>query len=163
MPDVKKLRAEHVSLSAIAQRLSAMIARKVPPPSQELYQLRMELFSGLIRHLNSEEWILYPALIRSGDEHAALTAQAFSASMGGLANEFKTYFGRWDADAITSNWRAYQSETFEILRALTLRITREERDLYPLLDVTMQAAAQEFIIPAVAPDPRSTICLLIAF
>ena len=141
MPDLKKLREEHASLSALAQELSAMIARKAPPPSQELYQLRTELFSGLIRHLNSEDWLLYPALIRSSDEHAALTARAFSASMGGLANEFKTYFGRWNADEIARNWKGYQSETFEVLRALTLRMTREERDLYPLFDVTMQAAA----------------------
>lgn len=71
----------------------------------------------------------------------ALTAKTFSASMGGLANDFKTYAERWTTDAITSNRKEFQVETFKILRALKIRMTREERDLYPLLNATMQAAA----------------------
>lgn len=54
--------------------------------------------------------------------------------MGSLSSKFKTYSDRWNAGAINSNWKGFQCETFEILRALRLRMTREERDLYPLLD-----------------------------
>jgi len=141
MPDLKRLREEHAGLAVIVGQLSKMIDQAMPPPSRELYQLRMELASGLIHHLKSEDWILYPALLASSDQKIALTARAFSASMGGLSGEFRTYFDRWGADAIKRNWKDYQSETFEVLRALTLRMNREERDLYPLLDAPLQAAA----------------------
>lgn len=141
MPDLKKLREEHAALAALSSQLSAMIGQDPPPPPEELYKIRMSLASALIHHLKSEDWILYPTLLRSGNDRAAMTARAFSASMGGLATEFNTYFDRWGADAIESNWKGYQSETLEILRALTLRMTREERDLYPLLTPNVQAAA----------------------
>ena len=141
MPNVKNLRHDHVKLTAIAGELSEIIAQSAPPPPRELYQIRMRLASELIKHLKSEDWLLYPTLLASRNESVALMARAFSASMGGLAREFKTYSERWGADAIMHNWKDYQSETFEILRALTLRMTREERDLYPLLDLPMQAAA----------------------
>lgn len=138
---MKQLHEEHVKLTVIASQLSEIIARSAPPPARELYPIRMRLASELIRHLKSEDWILYPTLLASRNKSAALIARAFSASMGGLASEFKTYCDRWDADAITHNWTGYQSETTKILRALTLRIAREERDLYPLLDTTTRAAA----------------------
>ena len=141
MSNLTKLRKEHAGLAIIANQLSQLIAQEAPPPPRELYQIRMKLASGLIHHLKSEDWILYPALLASSDEKVALTARAFSASMGGLSSEFKTYSDRWNAEAINTNWKGYQCETFEILRALGLRMTREERDLYPLLDAPKLVAA----------------------
>jgi hypothetical protein len=61
--------------------------------------------------------------------------------MGGLSEAFKRYMERWAASVIEGDWRGYQRETAEILRILTLRITREERDLYPLLDARARPAA----------------------
>jgi hypothetical protein len=140
MPDLRKLRGEHSSLAAIAEKLSAMIMLAVPPPSQELHDVRMELASALDQHLKSEDCILYPALIASPEEGIALTARVFSASMGGLACEFQIYCERWSSDNIDRDWQSFQRETFEILRALSLRMLREERDLYPLLDVVAEQA-----------------------
>ncbi len=139
--NVKQLHEEHVKLAVLAGQLSRMIAPGAPPPAQQLYPIRMRLASELIRHLKSEDWILYPTLLASRRRDVALIARAFSASMGGLATEFKAYCDRWGADAITHNWTGYQSDTTKILRALTLRMNREERDLYPLLDLATQAAA----------------------
>lgn len=141
MTDLQKLREEHASLAVIGAELSRVVARDAPPASQDLYRLRMELASGLIRHLKTEDWILYPALLNSTDERIALIARAFSASMGGLASEFKDYSELWGANAIRKDWQGYQRETEKILRALTLRMAREERDLYPLLDDEEQSAA----------------------
>ncbi len=141
MPNVNELREQHVKLAVIADQLSEIIAQSAPPPSQELHAVRMRLESELITHLKSEDWILYPTLLTSRNKSVALTAKAFSASMGGLASEFKTYCARWDADAVMHNWTSYKAETFEFLRSLTLRMTREERDLYPFLDLPVRAAA----------------------
>ena len=141
MSNVNKLRGEHAKLAVIVGQLSGIIAQDTPAPAQELYPIRMRLASELIKHLKSEDWILYPKLLASRNQGVALTAKAFSASMGGLASQFKTYCERWDSDAIMHNWARYQAETFEILRFLTLRMSREERDLYPLLDSPVRAAA----------------------
>lgn len=44
----------------------------------------MSLNSALIRHLKTEDWVLYPGLLRSGKEQISLTSRVFSAEMGGL-------------------------------------------------------------------------------
>jgi hypothetical protein len=84
--------------------------------------------------LKTEDWVLYPSLLGSSNERVALTARVFSTEMGGLAAEYGDYANRWGADAIDSDWMGYQRETADILRLLTLRMSREERDLYPLLE-----------------------------
>jgi hypothetical protein len=134
MTDLGQLRTEHAELALIAQALSAMLKRDVPPPARELYDIRMRLASGLIRHLKTEDWVLYPRLVRSSDERVAVTARAFNAEMGGLAKDFGDYAERWGADAIENDWEGYRSSTAEILRLLKQRMVLEERDLYPLLD-----------------------------
>lgn len=134
MPDLSQLRKEHADLAAVAVRLRKLVERDVPPDVGELYELRMRFTSLLIHHLKTEDWLLYPRLLHSGGERAAATARAFSASMGELASNFRDYAGRWGATAIARDWTGYQGETLEILRVLTLRIAREDRDLFPLVE-----------------------------
>jgi iron-sulfur cluster repair protein YtfE (RIC family) len=134
MPDLNQLRHEHAELTVIARKLSKMLSLDAPPPAQELFEVRMKLTSALIRHLKTEDWVLYPRLLRSSDKRVALTATAFSAEMGGLSKEFAEYSSRWGANAIQDNWEGYRRDTSEILHALKVRMVREERDLYPLLD-----------------------------
>jgi hypothetical protein len=141
MPELNRLRKEHVNLAAIAGRLSTLIAKKAPPPSQELYLVRMQLGSALLHHLKSEDWVLYPRLWSSSDKRTAVTARVFSAEMGGLSERFKNYTQRWNTNSIESAWELYQNETQELLKALALRMEREERDLYPLLETPALGAA----------------------
>ena len=133
MPDLSQLHKEHAELAAVAGRLKTMIARDVPPDAGKLHELRMSLTSLLIHHLKTEDWLLYPRLLRSSNERVALTARTFAASMGELATDFHEYVGRWGATAIEKDWTGYQRETLEILRILARRIAFENRDLYPLL------------------------------
>ena len=141
MQDLIHLHEEHEKLVAIAGRFSEMVAHEVPPPSRELYVLRMEFASALIQHLKAEDWMLYPQLLVSSDKRVAETARAFSKEMGGLARAFMDYAEQWGAHAIEGDWKRYQRETAAILEALTLRIAREERDLYPLIEIPRRAAA----------------------
>ena len=134
MPSLSQLRREHAELASLARHLAGMIAQSVPPEAGKLYELRMKLTSALICHLKAEDWVLYPCLLRSSNEQVVTTARAFSASMGELANDFHDYVRRWGATEIGDDWEGYQRETSEILRVLTLRMKRENRDLYPLLD-----------------------------
>ena len=139
--DLIRLREEHDNLAAIAGRLSEIIAKDAPPPSRELYKLRMELASALAHHLKSEDWMLYPRLLVSSDKRLGDIARAFCKEMGGLASAFRDYAAQWGAHAIWGDWERYQRETAEIIKALTLRMAREEHDLYPLLEVAGRVAA----------------------
>jgi iron-sulfur cluster repair protein YtfE (RIC family) len=140
MSDLNKLRQEHAELVEIVGRLSTIVSQPQPPIASELFRLRHELSATLIAHLKAEDWVLYPRLFESSDARVAATARAFSEEMGGLAEAYTAYADRWTAIAIEKDWCGYCEETRGIVEALTCRITRENRELYPLLAAINKAA-----------------------
>lgn len=140
MPHLMQLRTDHVELIDICQLLAGLIASETPPPSVDLFGVRKRLTNKLIAHLKAEDWLLYPRLLESGDPEIAATAREFVDEMGGLAAAFTAYVDKWDAFKIASEWAEYQRETQGIIEALRTRITRENRDLYPLLEKLDRAA-----------------------
>ena len=140
MSDLGKLRAEHAQLVDIIRRLDTVIARPGPPPQSELFELRRELSTTLIDHLKNEDWVLYPHLLASADPHIASTARAFRKEMGGLAAAYFSYSEKWNSDSIDSDWPGYCRDSRSVIDALTTRIVRENRELYPLLERAGAAA-----------------------
>jgi Hemerythrin HHE cation binding domain len=140
MATIQHLREEHALLVRIVGRLAECIARPNPPPAVELFAVRRDLNATLIGHLKAEDWILYPMLLESGDPETAATARQFMDEMGGLAAGFLAYADKWSASAIESDWAGYCTESQGIIEALTQRITRENRELYPLAERDKRAA-----------------------
>ena len=141
MSDLPKLRQEHDDLIEIAGRLSAAIAAPCPPAADGLLRLRQEFSFCLIGHLKGEDWCLYPRLCSSPDPYVAQIAREFALEMGGLAEAYVDYVEKWPANAIDADWRGYCDDTRAIIRAITIRITREERELYPLMERVLKRAA----------------------
>jgi hypothetical protein len=140
MPDLPKLRQEHAELIEIVDRLSAVVAQPHPPKMGDFFILRQELSFCLISHLKGEDWVLYPRLFASPDPSVAQTARELCLEMGGLAEAYVDYAERWNAHSIEQDWSGYCAETHGILMALTTRIIRENRELYPLLEAMDKAA-----------------------
>jgi hypothetical protein len=140
MATIEHLREEHAELVLIVGRLSECIALPAPPPTVELFAVRKALNATLIGHLKAEDWILYPMLLESTDVETAATARRFMDEMGGLAAAFLAYADKWSASAIDSDWAGYCAESKGIIDALTQRIIRENRDLYPLAEREKRAA-----------------------
>lgn len=140
MSSLAQLRQEHADLVRIVGDLKAMVDRDAPPPSVELFNLRRKLSSVLIAHLKAEDWVLYPPLLTSNDSETAATAKRFVDEMGGLAQAYSVFSERWDALSIESDWNGYRKAAGGIVEALTNRIIRENRDLYPLLEKVQRAA-----------------------
>ncbi len=140
MSNIMQLRTDHVELLDICQLLEGSIANDTPPSSVDLFGVRKRLTTKLIAHLKAEDWLLYPRLLESEDNEIASTAQAFVEEMGGLAGAFNAYVEAWDAFRIEREWADYKAETVGIIAALRCRITRENRELYPLLERLDKAA-----------------------
>jgi iron-sulfur cluster repair protein YtfE (RIC family) len=140
MSSLAQLRAEHAELVRMVGELKALIDREVPPPQVELFQVRRKLSSVLIAHLKAEDWVLYPPLLNSDDAAIAATATQFVDEMGGLAQAYTVFSEKWDALSIEADWAHYRVEAKGIIEALTDRIIRENRDLYPLLEKIQRAA-----------------------
>lgn len=140
MSELMKLREDHADLARQFRRLAEVIQRPNAPAQVELFEIRRELVSTLLAHLKLEDWALYPRLIESGDAEASAAGEAFKDEMGGLAPAFLAYSSKWNAATITADWDGYCSDTRGILDALTNRLTRENRELLPLLERLDRAA-----------------------
>lgn len=140
MSELRKLRADHAELARLFRRLGQIIERPAPPAQTELFELRRKLSSTLIAHLKLEDWALYPRLIDSGEADLAAAGEIFRDEMGGLAPAFLAYSNKWNATTIDGDWEHYCIETRAILDALTNRLTRENRELLPLLERVDRAA-----------------------
>ena len=134
------LREEHAVLVWLVGRLAEIISQPAAPSQLELFNLRRELSATLIAHLKAEDWVLYPRLIESGNAEVAAVANAFNEEMGGLSQAFFAYNNKWNATTIGADWPGYCRDTQAIVDALTCRITRENRELYPLLEELDEAA-----------------------
>lgn len=140
MSQLTRLREDHAKLARIFRQLGDVIAQASPPPQIELYDLRRELISTLLGHLKLEDWALYPRLIESGDPELSAAGQAFRDEMGGLSPAFVAYCDKWAANSISGDWAGYCADTRLILDALMNRLTRENRELLPLLERLDRAA-----------------------
>ena len=140
MSSLAQLRQDHAELVIIVGELQELIERDAPPPQVELFQIRRKLSNVLIAHLKAEDWVLYPPLLNSSDPAVARTAKQFIDEMGGLVQVYAMFSEKWDALRIESDWAHYQAEAKAIVDALTDRIVRENRDLYPLLEKIQRAA-----------------------
>jgi Hemerythrin HHE cation binding domain len=140
MSQLSRLREDHAKLARLFGRLGEIIDKKEAPPQLELFELRRDLMGTLIAHLKLEDWALYPRLMESGDQRISEAAAAFQEEMGGLAPAFIAYCDKWNATTIEANWTRYRGETREILDALIKRLTRENRELLPLIERLDRAA-----------------------
>jgi iron-sulfur cluster repair protein YtfE (RIC family) len=140
MSELMKLRQDHAELARMFRQLEKIIDLPQAPSQLELFELRRSLMQTLIGHLKLEDWALYPRLIHSGDEEASAKGQTFKEEMGGLAPAFLSYCEKWTANSITADWPAYCSDTRGLLDALMDRLTRENRELLPLLERLERAA-----------------------
>ena len=140
MSELARLRQEHAVLARLFKRLGDVIQQPFPPAQVELFNLRRDLTSTLLGHLKLEDWALYPRLINSRDPKTASAGQQFKDEMGGLAPVYLAYAEKWTAGSIDADWTGYCSETRAVLDALTNRLTRENRELLPLLESLDRAA-----------------------
>jgi hypothetical protein len=140
MSDYAKLRQDHADLVRMVRTLEEVIGEPSPPPQLELFELRRQITSTLIAHLKTEDWVLYPRLMASGDATVADAGRAFNEEMTGIASAYSDYASRWGATAIDADWAGYCAETRAIIDALMTRITRENRELLPLLEAIEKAA-----------------------
>jgi hypothetical protein len=140
MSELMKLRQDHADLTRMFRQLERIIEEPQAPSQLELFEFRRILMQTLISHLKLEDWALYPRLIDSGDEEISSAGRHFQEEMGGLAPAFLAYCDKWNANTITADWPSYCSETRGLLDALTDRLTRENRELLPLLERLDEAA-----------------------
>mgnify|MGYP003591475006 FL=1 len=91
--------------------------------------------SGILSvHLAAEDKYLYPALQKDPAAHIQQLAAKFSREMGTLADVYKAYRDRFMLTSqIEADPALFLQETARVLQALSNRLQKEDKELYPLL------------------------------
>ncbi len=147
--DIEALKQQHDSISKSATALATAVSKSSYSP---VAAIRWKLARELIAHLAIEDRWLYPMLIAGTEQKTAATARRFQDEMGGLAATFTNYMAKWSDQRIASEWPAYCAETRILVAALTNRIERENKELYPLARASAYAGSHE-ARRAAAPRP----------
>ena len=132
MMDLTELRRQHDEISLTAKQLTQ--ATDNPSHPGHVGAIRWQLARQLMAHLALEDRILYPALQKSPHGDVRDTAARLQSETGALADAFSAYMAAWSDDRVVRDWSGFCAETRHILTALTDRIDRENRRLYPVAD-----------------------------
>jgi len=129
----------------MADRLIDLVDHYDPRSAAIPLLMQFNRLLGLLRvHLAHEDVELYPALMASGDPKAARTAQRFADEMGGTAIELECFARRWSCSAsIAGNIDEFRDAARQLLLALAVRIERENRCLYPLVEAVVVKQSRE--------------------
>ena len=128
----------------VAEQLVARIVAQMDhfEGRNDAYRISVNLAKllGVLRvHLAQEDLYLYPAMMKSDDEVAATLARRFADEMGDLAEQFEQFATCWSASAaIVGRIEQFRAEARAIFGALTIRIARENDELYPLAKTLLE-------------------------
>jgi hypothetical protein len=127
-----KFRVQHNEILAIATEITKSIDAKAEAA------VTRKMLSGLAGklnfHLAMEDKALYPRLMEKKGSDANAMATKFMHEMGGLGDAFTAYNNKWQVSAIRNDPVGFSRETRAVFSALSQRIARENRELYPLAD-----------------------------
>ena len=139
------LRKQHDAIGILAADVSQSVdALGDAGEAEQMLRRLRQLDTILTTHLSSEDRLLYPELLASGDHRTAATASRFCEEMGGLTSSYAAFAARWSsAKALLADPAAFKRDWTVLVGALSFRIQRENAELYPLADALSDASARQ--------------------
>ncbi|MBF0434259.1 MAG: hemerythrin domain-containing protein [Magnetococcales bacterium] len=130
------LKEQHAEIVLDMEHLQEMLRHPVCLEcEQNVRKLMKILDQRVILHLVQEDQLLYPKLLQSGYAPIQDMARRFIQEMGGMAVEFSRYMQQWQsADELVTHWEQFVEQTRQLADRLIRRISREENELFPLID-----------------------------
>ena len=136
MLSIDHMKRQHAEIDAAMADAMRAIDGELPASDMgSVATLLSEISSMIDDHLRTEDGEVYEALIKYDDPEIKRAATQFHKNLGGLAEEFASYFKRYGSQAaIDANPGLFSYETRRLFERMRYRMQREETDLYPLLE-----------------------------
>jgi iron-sulfur cluster repair protein YtfE (RIC family) len=131
------LHAQHIEILKVLDSLEILLDEEESPQrTEKIKTLLNSLGKRITLHLAQEDCILYPDLLQSEDIKRQEIAQQYIREMGGLADVFNQFIKQWQLGwAIEKEGARFKTEATTIMESLKLRINREEKILFPLINL----------------------------
>jgi hypothetical protein len=136
MRRTETFRHQHVAILQVMAEISALLdVDTLSARGDECRGLLSKLAGQLTVHLSMEDSGLYPKLEGHQSLEVRTLAQRYRREMGGIADAFAAYMQRWrTSQAIVADRAGFILDTRELFQALARRISREDSELYTLVD-----------------------------
>jgi hemerythrin-like domain-containing protein len=130
------LRKQHKEMLGITnQILSCLNSGSLAKDAAHVRDLLSILEKKLLFHLIKEDDSLYPALLTHPTKSVKALAKIYIDKMGGIRKDFTDYMAKWpDAMSIQVNAESFINETKLLFEALSIRIDKEDNELYVFVD-----------------------------
>lgn len=136
MSNSEMLRKHHKGLAELVVELETGIAGPKDDTRIQSIRLCLPRLAGLLTiHLSMEDKVMYPKLHVHPDAKVVELSNRFFSEMEGIKGVFEGYKKKWLVpSAIESGWAEFVSDTKGLIAALRARISKEDNELYPLVD-----------------------------
>lgn len=136
MQRTANFRRQHDDILSIATEISNLLnAQALSKDASNIAILNAKLAGKVKFHLAMEDDSLYPRLLKENDDKVKSLAQKYISEMGGISKTYLAYLDKWkNAAAIQANAMQYVNETKNLFKVLADRISKENNELYPIID-----------------------------
>lgn len=131
---IERMLADHARLRACADCLEALLVSADVPDPESLAAARWALGSTMMQHLALEERHLYAALRDDPRAHVRRIAEAFQNDLVTSFGPYADHAKSWTPERVSGDWDTYRTQTLALLQTMRARMTREETELYPLVE-----------------------------
>ncbi|MBU0675177.1 MAG: hemerythrin domain-containing protein [Proteobacteria bacterium] len=132
----KNMQNQHKDILGLAAKIKAQAGDPSSAVDPDAIRANLSKFRlQLELHLKLEDEILYPLLAKNNKEQIRNTATAFAREFGSVLKAFLDYEEKWSTTgAITQDREGFASETEHFFTVLQARITREDTELFTLIE-----------------------------
>jgi serine/threonine protein kinase len=131
-------RRQHEELANLGAELFQQLALPPDEIATRAHELRRSIarFAGKLNmHASMENEALYPRLFEHRDARVREKANDLFEEVKGIYSAFAVYAKRWPTtESIQKEPLAFAKETKRMLKTLWMRMSRENEELYPLVD-----------------------------
>lgn len=132
----ENLKRQHKELVQVVTGLVSLLqADKLIKDATTARGLLAILAGKLTVHLQMEDKSLYPHLLSHKNDRLISLTTKYINEMGGIKESFEAFLKRWPTSArIQENPEGFIRETKGVIDILSNRISKEDKELYPLVD-----------------------------
>lgn len=133
--DVTNLKRQHREVIDLADYILNNVKNNTVDKNIDQVVKSINIISGKLKiHLLNEDKYLYPYLMNSSDAALNMFGKKYCEEMKEVSKGYEDYKSKYNTSSkIKQNIGEFKEDTKRIFDALSNRVEREEKELYPLL------------------------------
>lgn len=135
MTNIESLKRQHIDISGNIETIKSLAKKTNFQEDSSEIAKHISLLAGKLKiHLDTEDKFLYPDLLNSKDAKIKKMANDYIKEMGSLCQSFTVFKNQFNTKTkIINNLSDFKIQSVEIINLLEKRISKEDRELYPII------------------------------